>query len=254
MCLGALIAWLRGYPDRSAAITDKALARAREVNHPYSLAWALSFCAVLRQIRGEVSETRALAEECVALCQQHDFPFWLASGRIMRGWALTDEGEQVAAGVAELREGLAGWRQSEARLYTPYFTCCLAEGYLAAGQPADGLAPLAEMIDTVECTGEGWWQPELYRLTGELLSKTAQIAEDGANPKSFFSKALELATRRGAKSLALRATMGLCRLAERDGAERREARERLFTIYRAFDEGASTRDLRMARQMLDELS
>jgi class 3 adenylate cyclase/predicted ATPase len=254
LCLGALIAWLRGYPDRSAAITDKALARAREVNHPYSLAWALSFCAVLRQIRGEVSETRALAEECVALCQQHDFPFWLASGRIMRGWALTDEGEQVAIGIAELREGLAGWHQSGARVYTPYFTCCLAESYLAAGRPAEGLAPLAEMIDTVECTGEGWWQPELYRLTGELLSRTVKIAEDGANPKSFFSKALELATRRDAKSLVLRATMGLCRLAERDGAERREARERLLTIYRAFDEGASTRDLRTARQMLDELS
>ncbi|MBR1271939.1 AAA family ATPase [Bradyrhizobium sp. AUGA SZCCT0222] len=254
LCLGALIAWLTGYPDRSAATTGQALARAREVDHPYTLAWALSFSAVLYQLRGEVSMTRDLAEECVALCQQHDFPFWLASGRIMRGWALADEGEQAAVGIAELREGLDGWHKTGARVYAPYFTCCFAEACISAGQPADGLGPLAEMIAVVERTGEGWWQPELYRLTGELLSRQAQVAESNARPEYFFRKALELAIRQNAKSLALRATMSLCRSWLRQGLERTKAREELAAIYRTFDEGSSTRDLRMARQMLDELS
>ena len=254
LCLGALIAWLRGYPDRSAATAEQALARARDVDHPYTLAWALSFAAVLRQLRGDVSITRRLAEECVALCQQRDFPFWLASSRIMRGWALADEGEQVATGMAELRDGLTGWHRTGARVYAPYFTCCLAEGYLAAGRPADGLAPLAEMIAIVQRTGEGWWQPELYRLNGELLSKAGQVAEDGAHPEHFFRKALELATHQGARSLVLRATMSLCRLWAPERLKRTKARECLATIYAAFDEGLATRDLRAAREMLDELS
>lgn len=254
LCLGALIAWLRGYPDRSAAITEQALARARIVDHPYTLAWALSFAAVLRQLRGDVSMTRDLAEECMALCQRHDFPFWLASSRIMRGSALVEGGERVAAGMAELRGGLAGWRKTGARVYAPYFTCCLAEGYLSAGRPTEGLAPLAEMTAMVERTSEGWWQPELYRLTGELLSKATQVAGNGADPEQFFRKAWELATKQGSQSLALRASMSLCRLWGRQGVKGTKALECLATTYRAFDEGLSTRDLRLARQMLQGLS
>jgi class 3 adenylate cyclase/predicted ATPase len=254
LCLGALIAWLRGYPDRSVAITERALARARAVDHPYTLAWALSYGAVLNHLRGDVSMTRYFAEECVALSRQRDFPFWLASGSILRGWALANQGEQVAEGIADLREGLAAWSKTGARVYTPYFTCCLAEGYLAAGQPTDGLAPLTEIIAVVQRSGEGWWEPELYRMKGELLAKAGQVDDDGANPEHYFRKALELATHQGARSLALRAAMSLCRLSAADGAERSKDRDCLAAIYATFDEGLDTRDLRAARQLLDQLS
>jgi class 3 adenylate cyclase/predicted ATPase len=254
LSLGALIAWLRGYPDRSAATNERALARARSVEHPYTLAWMLSTGAVQYQLLGDVRMARELAEECVALSRQRDFPFWLASSRIMRGWALADQGERVEEGIAEQRDGLAGWSKTGARIYTPYFTCCLAEGYLAAGQPADGLAPLTDIIAVVQRSGEGWWQPELYRMKGELLAKAGQVDEDGGNPEHYFRKALELATHQGARSLALRAAMSLCRLPAADGAERSKARDRLATIYATFDEGLETRDLRAARQLLDQLS
>ena len=252
--LGALIAWLRGYPDRSAATAERALARARDVDHPYTLAWALSYAAVLHQLQGDTSMTRHFAEECVALSRQRDFPFWLASNRIMRGWALAVAGEQVAEGIAELRDGLAGWSKTGAGIYTPYFTCCLAEAYLAAGQPADGLAPLTEIIAVVQRSGEGWWQPELYRMKGELLREAGQVDEDGANPEHYFHKALQLATHQGARSLALRAIMSLCRLWAPQSGERSKARECLATIYATFDEGLDTPDLRGARQLLDQLS
>jgi adenylate cyclase len=153
-----------------------------------------------------------------------------------------------------LRDGLAGWSKTGARVYTPYFTCCLAEGYLAAGQPANGLAPLTEIIAVVQRSGEGWWQPELYRMKGELLAKIGQVDEDGANPERYFRKALDLATHQGARSLALRATISLCRLWAPQRAKRPEARKCLATIYAAFDEGLETGDLRAAGQLLDQLS
>ncbi len=252
LCLGALIAWLTGYPDRSAAITEQALERARHVDHSYTLAWALSFAAVLCQLRGDVEMTRSLANECMSLCQQREFPFWLASSRIMHGWSLAADGNQVAIGATEMRDGLAAWRKTGARLYAPYFTCCLAEGYLAAHQPADGLAPLAEVVAIVERTGETWWQPELYRLTGELLSAAGQLDEDGAHPEHFFQQALKIATHQGARSLVLRATMSLCRLGARQGLHRKEAHANLATVFNSFDEGFATGDLRAARKMLDE--
>jgi hypothetical protein len=48
--------------------------------------------------------------------------------------------------------------------------------------------------------------------------------------------------------------MSLCRLSAADGAERSKDRDCLATIYATFDEGLDTRDLRAARQLLDQLS
>jgi predicted ATPase len=65
---------------------------------------------------------------------------------------------------------------------------------------------------------------------------------------------LELATHQGARSLALRAAMSLCQLSADDGAKRSKDRDCLATIYATFDEGLETRDLRAARQLLDQPS
>jgi predicted ATPase len=172
----------------------------------------------------------------------------------MHGWALVDEGEQVSLGLTELQEGLAGWLKTGARVYAPYFTCCFAEACLSADRPDDGLEPLARMIEMVERTGERWWQPELYRLTGELASKAAVAGEYGADPEQYFRKALDLATQQGARSLELRATMSLCKRWMHQKEKRTTARRSLAAIYDTFNEGASTRDMLTARKLLQELS
>ncbi|MHB8270700.1 adenylate/guanylate cyclase domain-containing protein [Bradyrhizobium sp.] len=253
LSLGAQIAWLRGYPDRCDTITKQGIARARAVDHPFTLASMLGSASVHSEIRGDINMTRHLAEECVALARQRDFPYWLACGRMMRGLALAKQGE-AAEGIAELREGLAGWSKTGARIYVPYYTCCLAEAYLAAGHPASGLGPLTEIIAFVERSGEGWWQPELYRMKGELLLKAGQVDEDGTNPEHYFRKALKLAEHQGGRSLALRAIMSLCRLEAGEGGEHSEARKCLARLYATFDEGLDTSDLREARQLLDQPS
>jgi len=253
LSLGAQIAWLRGYPDRCDTITKQGIARARAVDHPFTLASMLGSASVHSEIRGDINMTRQLAEECVALARQRDFPYWLACGRMMRGLALAKQGE-AAEGIAELREGLAGWSKTGARIYVPYYTCCLAEAYLAAGQPASGLGPLTEIIAFVERSGEGWWQPELYRMKGELLLKAGQVDEDGANPEHYFRKALKLAEHQGGRSLALRAIMSLCRLEAGARGEQSEPRKYLARLYATFDEGLDTSDLREARQLLDQPS
>lgn len=69
-----------------------------------------------------------------------------------------------------------------------------------------------------------------------------------------FARRWSLATRQGSRSLALRALMSLSRLRASQGVAQTKSREELAAIYSTFDEGLSTRDLRMARQLLDELS
>ncbi|NIM27757.1 MAG: hypothetical protein GTO67_07425, partial [Gammaproteobacteria bacterium] len=68
-----------------------------------------------------------------------------------------------------------------------------------------------------------------------------------------YERALDVSRRTGAKSLELRATMGLARLWDGQG-RREEARESLQSMYEWFTEGFETPDLKAASSLLSELA
>ena len=65
----ALALWLLGYPDQALARSQEALVLARELSHPFSLAWALHFATGLYQFRREEQTVQALAETGIVLSQ-----------------------------------------------------------------------------------------------------------------------------------------------------------------------------------------
>ena len=68
-----------------------------------------------------------------------------------------------------------------------------------------------------------------------------------------FHKAIEIARKQQAKSLELRAVMGLARLWQQQGKQQ-AARNTLAEIYGWFTEGFDTKDLQEAKVLLEELS
>jgi predicted ATPase len=117
------------------------------------------------------------------------------------------------------------------------------------GQTAEGLEALAEALATVAQSRGRWWEPELYRLRGELLLQHS-VAQPG-EAEACFQQALDIARRQQARSLELRAAMSLSRLWQRQG-KREPARQLLAPIYGWFTEGFDTTDLREAKALLDE--
>jgi len=103
----------------------------------------------------------------------------------------------------------------------------------------------------MERTGERMYEAELHRMRGELL--LMQEAADLSEAENCFRAAIEVARHQSAKSLELRATIGLARLFAKQG-RRNEARTMLAEIYGWFTEGFDTADLRDAKALLDELS
>jgi predicted ATPase len=69
-------------------------------------------------------------------------------------------------------------------------------------------------------------------------------------PEIWFEHALQLARRQHARSLELRATMGLSRLWLAQG-KRGPARQRLASIYGWFSEGVASADLQAAKALLE---
>jgi predicted ATPase len=236
--------WLLGHPEQALQRSQEAIVLAQE--HLLSLAQALSWAAWLHQLRREPHAAKERAERAMALCNEQRFPYFLAWGTILQGWALAKEGQGEAA-MAQMRQGLAAHRATGAEEHRPFFLALLAETYGSAGQVEEGLSLLTEALEAVDKTGERVYEAELYRLKGELLQKQS-TATDAV--EECFHHAVSAARQQGAKCLELRAVMSLSRLLKGQG-KTAEARQMLTEIYAWFTEGFDTADLQEAKALLE---
>jgi predicted ATPase len=121
----------------------------------------------------------------------------------------------VAEGIAQIRQGLAAWRATGARVFRPYGLALLAEASAQVDQREERLTLLAEALAVVDETGERRWEAELHRLKGELL--VACSAEHAPEAETCFRQALDVARQQQAKSWELRAAISLSRLWQQRG-------------------------------------
>jgi predicted ATPase len=246
----AWVLWLLGYPEQALQRSQAALALARALSHPQSLASALVFAAMLHQCRRERHRVQDRAEAAITLAREQGLPHQVAYGSILRGWALAMQG-QWEQGMAQTQQGLGAQQAVGAQIARPHFLALLTEAHAAAGQAEAGLEALTEALALVDHTEERYWEAELYRLKGELLLQ--QGIPHAPQAEACFQQALAVARRQQAKSWELRAAMSLARLWQQQG-QRAEARELLAPVYDWFTEGFDTADLQEAKALLDTLS
>jgi TOMM system kinase/cyclase fusion protein len=242
--------WSLGYPDQALAMSREAVALAQKLSHPFSLAVALDYAAMLHQFRREPQAVHEQAEAAIALCTEQGFAYYLAWGTTMQGWAQVAQGQRED-GLAQMRHGLAALRATGAALRLPYYLALLAGACGQTGQAAEGLTLLAEALAQAHKTGECWPEAELHRLKGELLLSLS--ADNHAEAEGCLHQALVIARRQQAKALELRAATSLSRLWRQQG-KRTEAHQLLAEIYGWFTEGFDTADLQEARALLDALA
>jgi predicted ATPase len=101
--------------------------------HPFSQAIALDYAAMLHTFRGESRAALERGQEAVELCSRHGFSYYLAMANVLTGWARAAESD-VAAGLAQLREGLEALRALRAEIRLPYYCALLAETFGRAGE------------------------------------------------------------------------------------------------------------------------
>jgi predicted ATPase/DNA-binding winged helix-turn-helix (wHTH) protein len=241
--------WLLGYPDQALQHSQAALTLAQEVSHPYSLAFALTFSALLHQFCREASAAYEQAAAATTLATEQGFALWATYGTVLHGWARAMQG-QSEAGIAEIRQGLAAALATGAKVMQPYFLGLLAEAYGEGGHPEAGLPLLAEAMAVMDTTEVRFYGAEISRLKGTLLLK--QAIPEVSQAEACFQQALTIARRQQAKSWELRAAMSLSRLWQQQG-KRAEAYELLAPLYGWFTEGFDTMDLQEAQALLTAL-
>jgi predicted ATPase len=241
--------WGLGFPDQALRRSEEALALARELNHPFSLADVLCFAGCLfHAMRRDGDSLKTNAEDLTQLSQERGMPGWYATATRYLGEALVLQGN-IQEGAAQAREGMRGVHSEYQEVCSTGTLSSLAEAQAGMGSLEEAQSTLDEAFAIVEKRDERYWEAELYRLKGELSLKQGKQVEAEAG----MNKAIEIARRQSAKFLELRAVMSLCRLWGKQD-KKVEARQLLSEIYNWFTEGFDTPDLIEAKTLLEELT
>ncbi len=238
-----------GHLARALAVSAQAVALAKRVEHPLSLADALFFAGFVHLQCGDLDRTRECTGELVGLAEQLGFPSYLGLGRFYRGWARVESGEGEA-GIAEMQQALVELAAIGSGLGAPQFLAVLAAGLTKFGRHDEALRALVLGVARAEQQGQHFYDAELHRLRAEILLDMDGNAVEEAD--ALFGQSLEIARRQEAKTFELRAATSLARLWQRQG-KHAAAHALLAPLYAWFTEGFATRDLQDAKALLVEL-
>jgi predicted ATPase len=241
-----IVLFCLGFPDQALAQSNKAIAEARRLPHPPTLAMSLGTGA-LQSIIGDDIALEQRVDDLVAIATDQGFPFYRAAGAIYRGWVKAKNAE-VTEGLSLMRTGSSAYCATGATVWMPLYIALLAGACEIAGQIEEAAARLDQALQLVERTGERWFAAELHRQKGRLLLRQGQpeATED------LYRKALSVAREQDAKLWELRAAASLAQL-WRERGRRAAARDLLAPVYSWFTEGFATPDLKAAKVLLDEL-
>jgi predicted ATPase len=248
LCYGALALWCLGRIDQAEEYGRRGLTLAREIGHPTSTAHALLQAAYLGAMRRDAERVQSLADELVALSNEHGVVLFRAWGTIFQGWAFSERGRHERA-IEYLVGGIVAAREAGSLLGHTQVLKFTAKAWARTGDLDKALGLLGEAMEMIEQTDERLHESEVLRIKGEfLLERDADSTEEA---ETALRQAVEVAHSQGAKPMELRAAVSLGRLLHATDRQE-EAREMLTSVYSTFGEGLDTPDLKQAKAFLDD--
>ena len=236
--------WLLGRPDRAVERADRAVALATELDHPYSLAYALFHSGFLHLWRREPETVAARATAAIRVAGASEIPIWRALGTCLLG-ASTSALGRPTDGLRQITDGLEQYQDLRTPpVFWPFIRFLQSGAHVEARSPGPGF-PLID--EAIQLGGPNNPIAPLFHIVRGDLSML------GPNPDAVaatecYERAFAMAERLGARAPQLRAAGRLCRsVPPGDRAARLDA---LRAIDASFTEGRSAPDLVEAAQLL----
>ena len=243
----ALTLWMLGFPDRALERANRAVAVATELEHPFTLSYALFHTGFLHLWRREPGAMRDRAVGVLDIADEHDLPIWRALGTCLLGAAKTSLG-RADEGLTEIAEGIGIYQGlTTPPVFWPLLLYIRAGAYARSGKPAEGVDLIEEAIEIADAGSGLTLIPEFYLRKGELLLVLPGTNNTGA--EDWLKRAFDVARELDARMLQLRAAIGLCRSRQEHGDAEHWSRE-LSAVYTTFTEGFTLPDLIDAGNLL----
>jgi predicted ATPase/DNA-binding winged helix-turn-helix (wHTH) protein len=242
--------WLRGFPDRARRIAKSAIDDSLGRDNPLSICVALTFSSQVFFWSGDFQIAGDYFERLIEYAGQHSLEVYRAAGLGRKG-AVAIARDEVETGIDLLRGTLATLTTLKMNVLLTLFMGALAEGLRKNGQLEEALLTINQTIELATIRGSTFDMAELLRVKAQILAAMPQHGTVSA--MNCLAEALEIARVQSALALELRSTIDLARLLAAAG-QRDQARHDLALVYGRFTEGFETLDLRVARQLMEELA
>jgi predicted ATPase/DNA-binding winged helix-turn-helix (wHTH) protein len=237
--------WLQGYADRAVTVAKQALHHATALNHPVSLCVCWIYVTNVLLWAGDWSEAGGIIDRLIAYADQYSLAPYRAIGLGLKGQLSLYQGDSEV-GLRLLSECLSVLGQHQALLAV--FTGDLAIGLAQAGRFDEAGAAVDQALNHGGPARSHFYLPEIMRIKGEFLASSSHASD----AEDWFSRSLNLAREQSALAWELRTATSLARLQARQ-CRCDEARCVLQPVYDRFTEGFDTPDLRVARDLLNQL-
>jgi predicted ATPase len=241
--------WMLGYPEKALVRAEEALKLAKLIDRKPVLAFALTSSLWVYQLGRDAQSIVEAMNQFMTLSSDEQGYFWPSLARIFHGWARIEMGD-LDNGVLEIRESWAAYQDIGGGVLRTHAFALLAEGLWKLGRVEEALDTISSGIESIKTSREYHYQPELYRIKGEILRKVH--GNNSAEAETAFQQAVDLSGAQHTKWLELRAVMSRSALWCAQG-RKDAARLELQQIYEWFTEGFNTRDLVEARNFLNQL-
>jgi predicted ATPase len=266
VCAHALVtlpSWILGRSAESLEHAQRALQLSQQLTHPAALALGFLSIAQIEVFCGDFEQAAEHVRAGLAVSGQYGFALYHQTLTMLEGEVLMGRG-QPAAGAAAIEAGWLALCSTGAEFASARWRGVLAEAYARTGRAREAFALIGEALSRVRSHADRWWEPELYRVLGELLAQPANLALAepalvhlegplSRDARGCFLRALALARQRQARAFELRAAVSLGRMWQTEGEVAR-ARELLAEVCGGFADELVTSDRREARRLLAELS
>jgi DNA-binding winged helix-turn-helix (wHTH) protein/tetratricopeptide (TPR) repeat protein len=246
----ARAAVLTGRAETAVRSSDEAIAHARELGHPFTLALALVFAAFVHQARRDVDGAFRRAVEAGAISREHGFVLMHGWADVIEGWAAAERGEGER-GIALMRAGIDRSGSKGSSLFLPQMLGVLGQTELTCERVGEARATLQRALTQVARTGDQVSLADLHGLAGDLCLADGTDRANRLRAEDHFRAGLERARSQGARLLELRAAVKLARSWVARG-QPAEARTLLKDAATNMPEAAGSADVLAARALLAE--
>ena len=237
----SLARWYLGFPEQAERVGREAVDLASTIRHPFSIAFANGFYAVLQTYLDKRDRARQSAAQTIETATRYGFPFWNGIGTVMKAWS-ESEADPLRA-IAIIRQALSGLQRAGVQIWTSYPSALVADLMIRNAQVEEGLALIDSVTARAEQGDEGYFLPEIQRIRARCLQASGRSAEAAR----VRAEALELAKRQGARPIILRLLLDM---ADDQGIVTPELDALLQVTYSSFTEGVDTREVVAARRAI----
>jgi len=237
-----MLHWQVGAIEHGISRVSEALRFAEDLEHPYSIAYALYHNGFLALGRSRFEEARSHAMRLQEVSTENDYAVWMTLSTVLEGVASTFLGD-AETGLFMTEKGIELYQGiTTPPVFWPLILHLRGLVHSYSGHPSRGLELIDEAISLV---GDGFPDLRISRADVMRLLPTPDL--DGAEEQ--YREAIEVAKRERLRTHELQAWTRLVDLRRSRGAAP-DGSDELRAVYDTFTEGFEEHDLARARTIL----